>query len=70
MKLKDLKTTTLTHDSNWGIWAELIDGEFGLESECRMGQFQFNNGGIADDWKLFASNNEIEDFVLDWHSNA
>ena len=63
MKLKDLVETTLAYSSEYGIWAELIDGEFTLESQCRIGQFQFDNGGLVDDWQPFASNQEVENFV-------
>ena len=63
MKLRDLATRILSYDSNFGIWAELIDGEFNLDSDCRIGQFQFDKGGLLDDFKPFASNKEIENFV-------
>ena len=63
MKLRDLIQNQLTYWSDWGIWAELIDGEFSLDSECRMGEFQFKNGGLLDDFENFSSNEEIEDFV-------
>ena len=66
MKLRDLIENSLSYWSDWGIWAELIDGEFNLNSECRIGEFCFDNGGLADDWKPFASNEEIENFIYSW----
>lgn len=57
---------SISYDSNWGVWAELIDGELKAESEARFGQKCFENGGVADGY-VFVCNGEIAgDHVAQW----
>ena len=51
--LRDLQTTQLSYSNTFGIWAERIDGQFSLDSKCRIGEFQFDNGGVLDGWTHF-----------------
>ena len=61
--LRDLQTTELSYNSTIGVWAERINGQFSLDSKCRIGEFQFDNGGVLDDWVIFESCEVIEDYV-------
>ena len=63
--LKDL-AGSIQYDSSWGIWAELINGEFTPESQARYGQNQFENGGILDGFEFFADGQKIGDHYSDW----
>ena len=46
MKLKDRLMQLSSIESNWGIWAE---APFSENSDSRVGQIQFENGGLLDD---------------------
>ena len=43
-------TSPIPYDSQMGVWAEKIDGEFKPQSPARLGQRIFENGGILDDF--------------------
>ena len=58
MKLKDRLMKLSSVDSQWGIWA---DAPFTAESESRVGQIQFENGGLLDD-KEFVGRLDIFNF--------
>lgn len=49
------------YDSKWAIYAEKIDGEFRADSPARIGQQQFENGGVLDDAEFFANGERIGD---------
>lgn len=59
--LKAYLTGSLSYDSSWGVWAEKIDGKFELESDARLGQFFFENGGMADGYELVGDNVSLTD---------
>lgn len=61
MTLATYLTGSLSYDSQWGIWAEKIDGKFEPESEARFGQFIFENGGILDNFECVGNNQSITD---------
>lgn len=63
--LKDL-VSSISYDSSWGIWAELIEGKFTSESQARYGQRQFENGGLLDGFEFFADGVQIRDHADDW----
>lgn len=63
--LKEL-ATSISYDSSWGIWAELIDGKFTLDSKARYGQRHFENGGLLDGFEFFADGVQIRDHADDW----
>lgn len=81
--LKSYLTGSLSYDSSWGVWAEKMDGKFELDSDARLGQFVFENGGMADDYELVGSNESLtdsrdnycgtdegcEDFYEEWAQN-
>jgi len=55
--LKNYLTGSLSYEQSWGIWAEKIDGKFDLEeSDARLGQFVFENGGLLDEYELVGDN--------------
>ena len=43
-------------DTSWGYWA---DAPFTADSDCRVGQTQFDNGGLLDDMQFVGSLNEL-----------
>ena len=45
-----------SYDSGWGLYAE---APVTLESECRVGQTQFEQGGILDGKEFFADGIQI-----------
>lgn len=45
-----------TYDASWGIWAE---APFTRASDCRIGEVQFENGGILDDMEFFTTFDHI-----------
>jgi hypothetical protein len=51
----------LTYSSQWGIYAQKIDGMFKEESLARFGQRIFENGGLLDDCCYFGNNESIVD---------
>lgn len=61
MTLATYLTSFLSYDSQWGIWAERIDGKFELESKARFGQFIFENGGLLDEFQCVGNNESITD---------
>jgi hypothetical protein len=63
--LKDL-ASSISYDSSWGIWAELIDGKFAPQSQARYGQRQFENGGLLDEFKFFADGEKIGDSIAEY----
>jgi len=65
MKLKDLHSK-IAYDPQWGVWAEKINGEFNLESNCRFGQLMFENGGRLDGMEFLATNERIVDAISGW----
>ena len=58
--LKDYLTDSLSYDNSWGIWAE-FEGKFELNSDARLGQLCFENGGVLDDYKFVGNNIAIID---------
>jgi hypothetical protein len=46
---------SIEDSSEWGIWAEEIDGKFSEDSDARYGQKCFENGGVLDG-KIFVCN--------------
>jgi hypothetical protein len=56
----------LAYDSAWAIYAECIDGEFRPESLARIGQRQFDNGGVLDECQYFASNESAANFIASY----
>jgi hypothetical protein len=64
--LLNVLTSDLAYDGSWAVYAERIDGEFRPESAARIGQRQFENGGILDGCEFFASNEHILDFVASY----
>lgn len=63
--LKDL-ASSISYDSSWGIWAELINGKFAAESQARYGQRQFENGGLLDGFEFFADGEKIGDSIAEY----
>jgi hypothetical protein len=63
--LKEL-ASSISYDSSWGIWAELIDGKFTADSQARYGQRQFENGGVLDGFEFFADGQKIVDNASDF----
>jgi hypothetical protein len=63
--LKEL-ASTISYDSSWGIWAELIDGKFTADSKACFGQRQFENGGLLDEFKFFANGETIGDSISEY----
>lgn len=59
--LKVFLIGSLSYDSQWGVWAEKIDGKFHLESEARFGQFIFENGGMLDNFESVGNNQFLSD---------
>ena len=53
------------YDSNWAVYAEKIDGEFRADSPARIGQRQFENGGVLDDAEFFANGERIGDMMAE-----
>lgn len=64
--LQSILKSNLSYDSSWGVWAEVIDGEFKPESEARFGQRIFENGGMLDDFRKVGSNEWIVDRIQDY----
>lgn len=62
MKLIDLLCGDLSYDSQWGIYAEKINGKWESNSPARLGQRVFENGGLLDACEFFASNSCVVDF--------
>jgi hypothetical protein len=59
----------IQYDSNWGVWAELIDGQLKPESKARYGQKIFENGGVLDD-SVFVCNGETAgDHISEWEDD-
>lgn len=56
----------IQYDSNWGIWAELIDGKLEPYSEARFGQKVFENGGLLDDWVFVCNGETAGDHIDEW----
>ena len=46
MRLQDRLANLSTPETQWGIWA---DAPFTADSESRIGQTQFENGGLLDE---------------------
>lgn len=69
MILKEL-LLSIQSDSTWGIWAELIDGNFKPESPARFGQRSFANVRLFDG-KYYVANgkfiNQHHTLWLDYH---
>jgi hypothetical protein len=61
--LKEVLLRGFSYESQWGIWAEKIDGEFRPESQYRFGQFWFENGGVLDNFECVGSNERLEDAI-------
>lgn len=59
--LIDILTGTLTYSNQWAIYAERIDGKFAPESPARLGQRQYDNGGVWDNCEQFANNEYATD---------
>lgn len=64
--LIEILSGPLNYNDNWGIYAELIDGEFKPESEARFGQRKFDNGGLPDHFVRVANNMESADWMADY----
>ena len=58
------------YDSQWGIWALPIDGEFKLESPARYGQLIFENGGVLDDYVFVCPCSYPADARVIWCGSA
>lgn len=56
---------TIGYDISWAIYAERIDGEFTADSPARIGQRQFENGGVLDDAEYFANGERIGDLMAE-----
>ena len=54
------------YDSQWGVYAEKIDGKFTPESPARIGQRRFENGDVLDGAEYFANGEWIGDRFADW----
>jgi hypothetical protein len=63
--LKNL-VSNISYDSSWGIWAELVDGQFTANSQSRYGQRQFDNGGLLDGFEFFADGVQVRDHADDF----
>ena len=67
MNLKDRLMNLASIESDWGIWA---DAPFTEESDSRVGQIQFENGGLLDDKEfvglLDAFNFEVCEISIGW----
>lgn len=59
--LIDILTSGMEYSSTWAIYAERIGGEFKPESPARIGQRQFENGGLLDACEFFATNEDATD---------
>ena len=59
MKLADA-IIMIQYTPSWGIWAEL---PFSPDSEARLGQVRFENGGLLDDMEFFADGVACGDFL-------
>lgn len=58
--LRDLIVNGLQHDSNWGIYAE----ECSPAAEARIGQTQFEQGGLIDGKRLIVDGVQLGDALL------
>jgi hypothetical protein len=56
----------IQYDSNWGIWAELIDGQLKPESKARYGQVIFENGGVLNDDVFVCDGETAGDVISEW----
>lgn len=65
MKLIDA-IVNISYDSNWGIWAELDDGELTEESEARYGSKEFDNGGVLDGFVFVCNGETVGDHIASW----
>ncbi|MCY3744496.1 MAG: hypothetical protein OXH00_26060 [Candidatus Poribacteria bacterium] len=67
MKLKDRLMNLSSIESQWGIWA---DAPFTADSDSRVGQTQFENGGLLDDKEFVGTldsfNFEVCEISLGW----
>lgn len=68
MLLKDINQS-ISCDSSLAVYAEKINGQFQLNSECRFGQRVFENGGVLDDCELFMVNDAIVHELLLYADN-
>ena len=67
MKLKDRLMNISSIDNQWGIYA---DAPFTADSDSRVGQTQFENGGLIDDKEFVGTldsfNFEVCEISLGW----
>ena len=67
MKLKDRLMRFSSIENQWGIWA---DAPFSPDSDSRLGQTQFENGGLLDDKEFVGTldlfNFDVCEISLGW----
>ena len=66
MTLLDALKRGLSIDSNWAIYAE---SPFTAESESRVGQTQFENGGKLDDKEFVVNGEQLENYIEEFRQN-
>lgn len=59
---------TIGYSSNWGIWIEATD-TLTPETPARIGQMQFENGGILDGMEFLINGEQINDRFNECESN-
>ena len=57
----------IAYDNNWGIWAEV---PFTPDSEARIGQRVFENGGPVDEKVFFADGEVCGNFISNYLDGA
>lgn len=60
----------IEYSTTIGIWARLVDGKFCPGSPARIGDRQFENGGMLDGMNFFCTGEEPTDFIHDWHDSV
>lgn len=53
----------ISYDSNLAVYAMR---PFTPDSEARIGQIQFDNGGILDDMEIFANGEKCGNYITAW----
>jgi hypothetical protein len=75
--LLEILTGPIPYDSQMGVWAEKVNGEFTPQSPARLGQRCFENGGMLDNFSYIWNCESIsenrekftegdESFILEW----
>ena len=62
LTLKEIIANGLEYSTSWAVYA---DG-FQSESQARIGNTQFVNGGLLDGKKLICNGQELGDLIQSW----